>query len=57
LTLAQAEANREYTDKIAREDQDLENRDRMSSAAATELATRHAPSSVSNTEVYAPTNF
>lgn len=55
----QAEASRQFTAKLQRQDDDEANRNRKAEAEATEVATRHNPSSVStsNTEVYAPTTF
>lgn len=55
LPVAQAEANRQYTENIERHDQDARNSAQMSAAKAAEVATRHAPSSVSTTQVFAPT--
>lgn len=57
LSAAQAEEYRQNTERIEREGDEEENRNLMQQAQATEVATRHAPSSVSNTQIYAPTNF
>jgi hypothetical protein len=50
----QAEANRQNTARIEEIGRDQENIERMRRAQATEVATRHAPTSVSNTQIFAP---
>lgn len=51
----QAAANRAYTHDVENESRYSDNYDRMSRAHATEVSTRHMPTHVSTTNVYAPT--
>lgn len=51
---AQAEANRQNTNRIQQEDRDMDHVERMRRAHAHEISTRNAPTHVSTTSVYAP---
>lgn len=54
LSAEQAELNRQNTERIERIGRLQEQEERMSKADAAEVATRHAPTNVSTTQVYAP---
>lgn len=45
---AQAEANRQNTHRIEQEGRDMDHQERMRQARATEMATRHNPTHVTN---------
>ena len=45
---ATAEANRQNTNRVEQEARDMNHQERMRQAQATEMATRHAPSTVVN---------
>lgn len=50
-----AEANRRNTHRVEQEGRDMDHLERMRRAYACEVATRHAPTHVSTTTIFAPT--